>query len=128
MRLLLTIGYTKLLFGRGAKVSEIIESLDGAVQVDEKYAEGRNKYIIHVHDSWGESDAIGVKVIPEDSITLPEIKDEKLEALFNIQKKRDESESENYTLKNKVKELEEKVAELTKDVAQEKEDEISSKV
>ena len=112
MRLLLTIGYTKLLFGKGAKVSEIIESLDGAVQVDEKYSEGKTKFFPHVFDSWGESDAIGVKVIPEDSITLPEIKFV-LDVLFKIQKKRDESEQENYSLKNKIKELEDKILELT---------------
>jgi len=113
MRLLLTIGYTKLLFGKGAKVSEIIESLDGAVQVDEKYSEGKTKFFPHIFDSWGESDAISVKVIPEDSITLPEIKDDKLDVLFKIQKKRDESEQENYSLKNKIKELEDKILELT---------------
>jgi len=113
MRLLLTISYTNLLFGKGAKTSEIIESLDGAVQVDEKYVEGKTKFFPHIFDTWGESDAIKVRIIPEDSITLPEIKDEKLDALFNIQKKRDESEQKNYSLENKIKELEAKILELT---------------
>ena len=113
MRLLLTISYTNLLFGKGAKTSEIIESLDGAVQVDEKYVEGKTKFFPHIFDKWGESDAIKVRIIPEDSITLPEIKDEKLDALFNIQKKRDESEQKNYSLENKIKELEAKILELT---------------
>jgi len=112
MRLLLTVGYQKLLFGKGTNVSEIINSLDGAALIEEKYVEGHTKIIVRSPSAY-ESNEIVVKLINDDSVLLPEIKDDKLDILLKVQKKRDESESENYDLKSKIKELEAKIIELT---------------
>ena len=70
MRLLVEVGYTKVLFGKGAPVAEIIAAFEGCKIVKEESGwQQPKRYLV-------ESDAeIGVTLINEDAISLPDVVD-----------------------------------------------------
>lgn len=67
MRLLIEVGYTKVLFGKGAPVAEIIAAFEGCKIVKEESGwQQPKRYVV-------ESDAeIGVTLVNEDAISLPD--------------------------------------------------------
>ena len=93
MRLLLTLGYQKILFGKGAPVAELILAVDGAALVTQD-GYGANKRFIPEKDS-----NIQVELVNEDSCALPEADSTVFDKFHEVAKQRDEAMA-------KVRELE----------------------
>ena len=66
MRLLIGLGYDKILFARGANVSELINAFDKAVYVRET---GYGKERCYQPQ---DSENISLELVTEDSVSLPE--------------------------------------------------------
>lgn len=105
MRLLLEVAYNKILFGKGASVSELISALDGAKIVDEKGGWNEPKKFIVREDA-----EFSCKIINDDSVELPENSDGMYEQFHKIAQERDDA-------KNRVAELEKKLKEIEKATA-----------
>jgi hypothetical protein len=105
MRLLLEIDYRKILFGKGAKVNELIEAFDDAkmVHVEGGYSEPK-RFII-------EKDAeMNLTLINDNDIGLPENQEkievkETFEMFYDLRDKNKKLEEENTELKKQIEEI-----------------------
>ena len=104
MRLLLTLGYQKILFGKGAPVSELILAVDGARHVRQSGGYGQPKRYEIDEDS-----AVEVELIPEESITLPESDSSVYDKFHAVAGERDEALKKVRELEKKLKEMTEKI-------------------
>ena len=105
MRLLLTVGYDKILFGKGANISSLLEAFDGAktVKDDQPYRQPRKITI-------EEGAKLNVELVSDDSVCLPENHDNELyESFHKLASERDD-------LRKKVKELEDKISKVNADI------------
>lgn len=107
MRLLVEVGYTKVLFGKGAPVAEIIAAFEGCKIVKEESGwQQPKRYLV-------ESDAeIGVTLINEDAISLPDVVDNGglFEKFAALSKERDAAVERARVAEKRIKEIEGAVA------------------
>lgn len=103
MRLLATLGYQAVLFGKTADYARIIEALGTAQMVEHNY--GTKTYEVK-RDS-----EIEVKLINDDDIRLPDVpKDEAHDRYLAISKERDALQLKVWELERAVKAADTKVA------------------
>lgn len=104
MRLLLNIEYYKVLFGKGADVSELIKSFDGAIIVDEDRGgsfSGPTKY------NPSREASMSIQLINDDSVMLPENDDGgEFENYHKVATERDKLKTEVKELTDKLKAIE----------------------
>lgn len=105
MRLMLSVGYQKLLFGEGAEVGKIIASLDGAQLVKES-GYGDTKKLSK------DSGSIEVELIPDGSAILPEVQDGFHDQLIKVTEQASKLQTEVYTLTREKKKVEDELAGL----------------
>jgi hypothetical protein len=96
MRLVMSIGYNKILFGKGAPIAALVEALDGVRVVSQTGYGDTTKYVV------GDEVCPEVIIIPDDSVTLPENANPVLDEYHKVATERD-------TLRSKVRELEAKI-------------------
>jgi hypothetical protein len=109
MRLLLTVGYHHLLFGKDANVTGIISALEGARNVEEKGYGSDRKYIVK---GIGEQDEFDIKIIQDDAVSLPENESRQLNVIVKLEEEKSKANSDMYSAKYKLDEANKKIAEL----------------
>ena len=99
MRLVLELGYQKILFGKGAPIGTILEAMDGAKIVEKEYSSGSFTVKGDV--------AVSLELVPDDSVTLPDTeKSADYEKLRELATSRDKLRTEVAQLKKHIKEIE----------------------
>lgn len=114
MRLLLKLDYnTSVLFGKGAPVGQLLGALDGATRVREEGYGAEKKYVPQPGENFEFS------IVAEDAVALPDVGEGNVfaTALTKTQGELNTKTAEVYTLKQKVKELEARIALVVKPAA-----------
>lgn len=113
MRLLLKIDYSRsLLFAPNTNVGPFIDALNGVIQVREE-GYGAERTLVPVTDA----EPLTFVMVADDAPSLPDngdVANPFVTALAAAQKTNNTTALENYSLKAKVKELETKLATVTK--------------
>ena len=98
MRILVSVGYYNLLLKATDNVGAVLAALDGAVHVEEKGGYGEPRQYIPT-----EENEVKVKLVPDDSLALPENKDSSMFDKFHkLATEKDELSSENRKLKKEL--------------------------
>ncbi|HET54971.1 MAG TPA: hypothetical protein ENN33_07110 [Ignavibacteria bacterium] len=110
MRLLVEIGYNKILFGKGAKISELLEAFDGIKIIQEEGGYSEPKRYIIDRDT-----EVSVRLINDDSVSLPENQTrtevkETLEMFHKLKDKNEKLETENKELKEQLEKITETIS------------------
>jgi hypothetical protein len=119
MRILISIGYQKLLLGPKAG-HEVLAALEGAVHVTEKggWSGEPKRYV-------PDESEVDVTIVPDGSIALPENQQGSvMEAFANLSKRKDEAEEKAKKAEARVKELEATLKSIAEKSSQVEDEEI----
>lgn len=105
MRLLIEVGYQKLLFKPSASYAAIIEGFEGVQLVEEE-----GPYDARGFKPVTGNQEIGIKLISDSDVRLPEARGEILDKLLAVSKERDKLYLENAQLKSKLTAVEKAAA------------------
>ena len=101
MRLLMEIDYYKILFSKGANISELLSAVDGAVIVEENGGYGDPRlYVPKANPN------ISVRLIADNEAGLPENKNDFYEKYHEVKSENSELKGKIYTLEQKLKKIE----------------------
>lgn len=106
MRILISVGYKKLLLGDVENVGPVLSALEGAVGVDEKGGWDEPKQYVPTDD-----EEVKITLVPNDSLKLPENKDQSMFDKFHeIATRNDKLRDENRKLKEELQKIREAAA------------------
>ena len=105
MRLMVDVGYNKILFAEDCNITEVLKAFGGAQVVEET-----GPYNGKVYKVCSEGKDIGIKLIPGSDWMLPNNQDSTVDKLLSISKERDTLQSKVYQLEQQVKKAQEAVS------------------